>query len=175
MKRIGIAVLSSLVAVGCASSGLRIVETGFSAVETAPSQFAVKLESAEIRTDEEAEANLLVHAARWTIDHSGVYFTLGDRISGHETGIDVEQASREDSGTGVPTVTQTSTGGYTTAATGKRRATRSMRATLRIYRDKPEGIEETIYEASRVLDRYHQTRTTTGSTPRAGVAARSNP
>lgn len=173
MNPLRIAVLASLLAAGCASSGLRIVETGFSAVETAPSQFAVKLESAEIRTDEEAEANLLVHSARWTIDHSGVYFTLRDRISGHETGIDVEQASREDSGTGVPTVTQAETGGYTTAATGKRRANWSMRATLRIYRDKPEHAEGTVYEASRVLDRYMKTRTTT-PTSRAGVAVKSN-
>ena len=94
-----------LTSLGCASSGLNIVDEGFTAVETSPAQFAVKLESDEIRSEEEAEANLLVHAARWTIDHSGFYFTISDRIRGHESSIALEQAAREDGGTGVPTVT----------------------------------------------------------------------
>lgn len=163
---------TTIFVLGCASSGLRIVERGFTATETAPSQFTVKLESDELRTDEEAETNLLVHAARWTIDHGGVYFTLTDRIRGSHTGIDLEQASREDTGTGVPTVTQSGTGGYTTSATGKRRTTFSLRATLRIYRDRPDDAAGTVHEASRVLDRFHQTRPTT--TPRGGLAVKSS-
>jgi hypothetical protein len=162
-----IAILIALFALSCASSGLRIVETGFSAVETSPSQFAVKLESDEIRTREEAEANLLVHSARWTIDHSGFYFTLSDRIRGHESEIGLDKESREGSGTGVPTVTQSATGGYTSSTTAERRTVWSLRATLRIYRDKPEGTDETIYEATRVLDQYREIRTSTSGN-RAG-------
>lgn len=165
------AVLTTLLALGCASSAVRIIDTGFSAVETAPSQFAVKLESDEIRTQEEAETNLLVHSARWTIDHSGFYFTISDRVRGHESSIDLEQASREDSGTGVPTVTQAGTGGYTSSTTGRRRTNWSMRATLRIYREKPDAEGGTVYEATRVLDQYRQART---SGARTGVGVKSN-
>lgn len=158
-----------LTSLGCASSGLNIVDEGFSAVETSPAQFAVKLESDEIRSAEEAEANLLVHAARWTIDHSGFYFTISDRIRGHESSIALEQAAREDGGTGVPTVTQSSgTGGYTSSTTGRRETVWSVRATLRIYREKPEDAEGTVYEATRVLDQYRPAQT---SSPRAGAGA----
>lgn len=155
----------TLLSFGCSSSALRIVETGFTAVETAPSQFAVKMESDEIRTEQEAEANLLVHCARWTIDHSGFYFTISDRVRGHESSIDLEQASREDGGTGVPTVTQAGTGGYTSSTTGKRRTIWSLRATLRLYRDKPENVEDPAYEATRVLDQYAPLQS---ATPRGG-------
>lgn len=161
--RLFITLLVSFIAIGCASGGLRIVDTGFSAVETAPTQFAVKLESDRIRSREEAEANLLVHSARWTIDHSGFYFTISDRIHGHDSEIDLEKASREDGGTGVPTITPGGSGGYTSSTTGKRRTTWSVRATLRIYRDKPADTEETVYEATRVLDQYRSAQTSSGS------------
>jgi hypothetical protein len=169
--RLLIILIVSLIVVGCASGGLRIVETGFSAEETAPTQFAVKLESDQIRSEEEAEANLLVHSARWTIDHSGFYFTISDRIRGHDSEIDLEQASREDGGTGVPTITSGGSGGYTSSTTGKRRTTWSVRATLRIYRDKPTDTDETVYEATRVLDKYRSAQTSSGSRVGAGVSS----
>lgn len=132
----------------------------------------MKLESDQLRTAEEAEANLLVHSARWTIDHSGVYFVLSDRIEGHESGFDLEKESREDTGTGVPTVTQPATGGYTSSTTGKRNTSWSIRATLEIYRDKPEGVNGTVYEASRVLDQYRSVKT--GSPSGSSVGTKSS-
>jgi len=156
--RASILIVGTWSLIACSSGGIRIVDTGFSAVETSPSRFVVKIESDEIRSKEEAEANLLVHSARWTIDHSGVYFTISDRIEDRDSEIDLEQDSTEASGTGVPTVTQPATGGYTSSTTGKRRTSWTVRATLMIYRDKPEGVDVPIYDAGRVLDEIRDTR-----------------
>lgn len=172
-SRVVVAALISFFTLGCASGALRIVESGFTAVETAPTQFAIKLESDQIRSDEELEANLLVHSARWTIDHSGFFFTISDRVRGQESEIDLEQDSREEGGTGVPTITQGGTGGYTSAAVGKRVTTRSLRATLRIYRDRPEDAEGTVFEAIRVLERYSSVQRS--SSVRAGGGAGARP
>jgi len=160
----------ALFAAACSTGGLRIVESGFTAVETAPSQFVVKLESDEIRSTEEAEANLLVHSARWTIDHGGVYFTLSDRIEGHESAIELEKDSTEGTSTGVPTVTQPATGGYTSQTTGKRRTSWSVRANLRIYLDPPKDVDERVYEASQVLD---EIRGVTGPAPTSRLGVKS--
>lgn len=138
----------------CRSARIRIVPNAFTATETAPSQFTVKLESDEIRTAEEAEANLLVHAARFTIDHGGFYFTIADRVVGSEAEFNVSKQSEEQSGAGVPTVTSSASGGYSTSTSASRTTTRSIRATLHLYRDRPEAYSGTIYEAVKVLDRY---------------------
>ena len=145
-----------LVLAACAS-GLRIVDDGFSANDLTEGRWSVKFDSTEVRSDAEAEANLMVHTARFAIDHGASYFTLHELVVGNETKLrtDAEawttpSATSSESGTVTTTTEETRSSRVTTTREGRYTA----RASIRLWRERPTNAGGELYEASKVLDKY---------------------
>ncbi|MBI2214473.1 MAG: hypothetical protein HYU52_12575 [Acidobacteria bacterium] len=139
------------------STGLRIVDDGFSANDLGEGRWAVKFDSTAVRSNAEAEANLMVHTARWTIDHGASYFTMYELVIGNETRITTDrntwitpQATSPESGTATSTTDETTSSRVTTTREGRYTA----RAIIRLSKGHPESAEGELYEASKVLDKY---------------------
>jgi hypothetical protein len=117
----------------------------------------VKFDSIEVRSDAEAEANLMVHTARWAIDHGATHFTIHELIVGNETQIRTDtdawitpRATSTESGTATSTTDETKSSRVTTTREGRFTA----RANVRLWKGQPENAGGELYEASKVLDKY---------------------
>lgn len=150
-------VLVLVSALAACSTGLRIVDRGFSATDLGEGRWAVKFDSTDVRSDAEAEANLMVHTARWAIDHGATYFTIHELIVGNETKIRTDndswstpRATSTESGTATSTTDETKSSRVTTTREGRNTA----RANVRLWKERPEGAGGELYEASKVLDKY---------------------
>ncbi len=140
------------------STGIRIVDYGFTATDLGDGLWAAKFDSMQVASKEEAEANFMVHSARWTIDHGALYFVIEDLNVDGETKVALDR--------GAPTTaTSPSQGGggstqspvsdtQSAVGTGHIEKHHVARGTIRISRDMPAATAGRVYEASRVLDQY---------------------
>jgi hypothetical protein len=157
-KRIArILLLVPLLALAACSTGLRIFDDGFSATDLGDGRWAVKFDSTQVRSDGEAEANLMVHTARWAIDHGASYFTVHELTIGNETKIRTEGDAPSTSDAEVnersapsPTAGEASSSRVTATREGRFTA----RGSVRLWKTMPENAGAELYDASRVLDKY---------------------
>ena len=77
--------LTTILALAACSTGLHIFDSGYSAIDVGEGRWAVKFDSTEVRSTAEAEANLMVHTARWAIDHNATHFSVYELVIGNET------------------------------------------------------------------------------------------
>lgn len=166
-----------LLALLSCSSGLRIVDDGFTANDLTEGRWAVKFDSTDVRSDAEAEANLMVHTARFAIDHGASYFTIHELVVGNEVKLrtDTEawitpSATSSESGTVTTTTEDTRSSRVTTTREGRYTA----RGSIRLWQERPTTAGGELYEASRVLDKYAGMRGKT-ATSRITVQERSTP
>lgn len=167
--------LIPILALVACSSGLRIIGDGFSANDLTEGRWAVKFDSTDVRSDAEAEANLMVHTARFAIDHGASYFTIHELVVGNEVklrtdtdGWTTPSATSTESGTVTTTTEDTRSSRVTTTREGRYTA----RASIRLSRERPEKADGELYEASKVLDKYAGMRGKT-TTSRITVQERS--
>jgi hypothetical protein len=158
MFRTSVLALAAVVLVCSCSTGLRIVDHGFSATDLGEGHWAAKFDSMEVASKEEAEANFMVFSARWTIDHGALYFVVEDLTIDGETKVALDR--------GAPsTATSPSLGGggspqspvsdtQSAVGTGHIEKHHVARGTIRISRERPAATAGQVYEASRVLDHY---------------------
>ena len=135
----------SLLVLAACASGLRIVDDGFSANDLTEGRWSVKFDSTEVRSDAEAEANLMVHTARFAIDHGASYFTLHELVVGNETKLRTDTEAWT-----TPSATSSESGTVTTTREGRYTA----RGSIRLWRERPANAGGELYEASKVLDTY---------------------
>ncbi|MGK2856725.1 MAG: CC0125/CC1285 family lipoprotein [Thermoanaerobaculia bacterium] len=146
-----------LLALVACSSGLRIVDGGLSSTDLGEGRWAVKFDSTSVRSDAEAEANLMVHTARFVIDHGASWFTIHELVVGNETKMKTDteawttpSATSSESGTATSATEETRSSRVTTTREGRYTA----RANIRLWQERPENAGGELYEASRVLDQY---------------------
>lgn len=149
--------LISLFALAACSTGLHIFDEGFSATDLGEGRWAVKFDSTEVRSEGEAEANLMVHTARWAIDHGATHFSIHELIVGNETKIRTDtdgwttpRATSTESGTATSMTDETKSSRVTTTREGRY----TSRANIRLWKGHPENAGGELYEASKVLDKY---------------------
>jgi hypothetical protein len=149
-----------------------MVDTGFTETDLGEGRWAVKLDSTEVRSDAEAEANLMVHLARWTIDHGASYFTIHELVVGSETKFRTDtdtwhtpSATSTESGTVSTTTEETRSSRVTTTSEGRFTA----RANIILWPARPEKPEGELYDASKVLDKYSRLA---GRTPTSRITVK---
>jgi len=153
--------LTTILVLAACSTGLHIFDTGYSAIDVGEGRWAVKFDSTEVRSDAEAEANLMVHTARWAIDHNATHFSVYELVIGNETKFRTDsdtwinpRATSTESGTATSTTDETKSSRLTTTREGRFTA----RANIRLWKGHPEKIEGELYDASKVLDKYRGLR-----------------
>ena len=153
--RATIGALLILFVVSCSSSSRNeIFRDGFSAQTISDATYHVSFDNERTSSEDEARANLMYHAARWTLEHGGVYFTLEDVDAARS-----RTMTRESSASGVPPE-MTPDSGAVIAPSGMPESSQtsgvsfgsrySASGLLTIHRELP--TTGTVHEASRVLD-----------------------
>jgi hypothetical protein len=157
LKRNIIALTIGILFAACAP-GLRIVDYGFTANDLGEGHWAVRFDSTEVTSKEEAEANFMVHSARWTIDHGGLYFTVEALTVDGDTKFAVDRDSQSESSSaplnGTSSTPSPASNTQSSVATGRIEKHHVARGTIHISRERPAGSAGTVYEATRVLDSY---------------------